>query len=221
MIVLLAGLVVAAANAPGGLVPCLANLSNTSEFVKLTDEQVGKDRKFLDAAVDRFCAEEVTPLWKTAHVRARAQLGVGPEGPLVSGEQEIAEREIRLLVTEAWETAKLTRVDPPPLSDEKMSKIALAWLLSDENSQQVESITKGPVECVAKGLARKQLTPKGPIISNELGGACGYDVARHKVASLVHTQFANTKPEFAMRTADVFLQQLTFWAALAAGNGNR
>ncbi|HXH53973.1 MAG TPA: hypothetical protein VNH53_11190 [Sphingomicrobium sp.] len=226
MSVLLAALVAMAV--PSGaanrteLAQCLAHLSNAPEFRSISSDDLANNVAFLEAAERSYCSDEVLPFWKIAHQRARAKLGLPGKGFPAPEQQEFAEREIRSLLRESWQTAQRHRANPRPLSEAKMTNIALAWLLDDQNDSELQKIADQPLRCVAKDARKGEAQHGTGRIKPSKGRAdvCGYHAALQKIANLIRVRFPDVSEKFAAKVAEDYLSQMAFWATLSAPGGN-
>jgi hypothetical protein len=219
MISMLFAALASAINAPPpppveDLAQCLAHLSNAPEFRDIGSDNLAENEAFLEAAIDNYCSHEASPFWTTAHARSRQELGLSAEGSPSVGQQRVAERQMRIIVREAWPLASTYRAHPRPLSEKKMTDTAFAYLLSDQ-TERVMRIVEGPLTCVGKGAraGKARVGRNGVTPSKALAASCGYQSALDDLAGLLQARFPDAKPDFASRTAQAFLQEMGVWAS--------
>jgi len=203
------------------LVQCLAHLSNAPEFKELNEDEIERSEAFYRAADDSYCSDEFGQLWERAHIQARSELGLPSEGLPTPGQQEVADRQVRSLFRAAWQEAKPFRANPRPLSDDKLTKMAFAWLLDDQNSKLIQGTVFKTVSCVAKGAIDGNAELRGGevIPSKGLAASCRYDQGRQKTANLIQTRFPKATASLVNQIAERFMRQGAFWATLGAANG--
>ena len=198
------------------LVQCLAHLSNAPEYASIGSDTLGNDEGFLRAAIDGYCSDEASPLWRVAHARARDELGLPAEGRPAMGQQSIARREMYLIVGEMWSLASTFRTHPLPLTEEKMSEMAISYLLEDKDGR-VSQIIEGPLTCVGKGARAGQahFRRNGVEPSRALAVSCGYQGVVEDLVSLLRVRFPGANADFASKAARSFLEQAAVWASLS------
>lgn len=205
---------------------CLVDLANGPEFSAINSEELSQNDRFLSAALDGWCSDELIDFWPKAHDAARRELGAPEEGLPVIGQQILAKKKAKALVANAWREASALRSTPPPLTTEKQAHLGLIWLL-DRDDAFLDPLMP-TVKCAAEQmlaqaipLAPENLGKHGAVKRSALGEIsvqCQYDVAVDSVAKAIGTRFPKLESSDAITIADSYLGQVLFWATLAMEN---
>lgn len=202
------------------LVTCLASLSRAPEYAARTDEQIAQDDAFFEAAAGRYCSDEAYPLWRIAHDRARKALGLKQGAPTTREQQELAEKEMRSLLGEAWSKVGERRAKTQ-LPANKLESMMLNWLLDGAQAPLFDQV-EAPVLC-SQGPIRqtRQLSPKdiragmaSPTF-RKIGERCGYPAVQAKLVQALLNRFPDASVKLAERVAVSFMGQMTFEGALS------
>lgn len=202
------------------LVACLAYLARAPEYATLTDDELGRNERFLDAAQRSYCSDETSAFWPIAHEKARAALGITREGPPAPGQQDIAEREMRIIVANAWLSARTIRASTTSLPPPRMTGFVLSWLLDVSISH--EDLPQKPFICARDAIRKSQnLTPAdlyaglaNPALRAATAG-CGLEEIHKSLTMRVRTRFPEIIEERATAITSHYLGQMLFWATLS------
>ncbi|MBN8483701.1 MAG: hypothetical protein J0L50_02890 [Sphingomonadales bacterium] len=224
---LLASLPVAAEAPPSPdtvrLERCLAHVANNPEFSGRSSEALGSDGQFAKAAKD-YCGDEISPLWKVVHGRARQQMGLPANGPPAYGQQALAEREMDAIILGAWPKASTMRAEPPALGRQRLTRYVMVWLLKDGDDAQM--IDETAVLC-ARDRLRKNPLPQddlAPLLQGKFSPTvtrliadCGYPAWRDRLGAILSARFPAEDPALRADIANWYIGQMTFWAMLSEG----
>lgn len=219
-----------AAEAPAGAAPdtarlerCLAHVANNPEFAARSSEALGSDAEFAKAAKD-YCGDEISPLWKVVHIRARQQMGLPANGLPAYGQQELAEREMDAIILGAWAKASTMRANPPAMGRQRLTRYVMVWLLKDGDDGQM--IDAQAVLCARERLRKNPLPQDdlAPLLQGKFSPAverliadCGYPAWRDRLGGILAGRFPTEDPALRADIANWYIGQMTFWAMLSEG----
>lgn len=202
---------------------CLAHVANNPEFAGRSSEALGSDAAFAKAAKD-YCGDEISPLWKVVHGRARQQMGLPANGPPAYGQQALAEREMDAIILGAWPKASTMRAEPPALGRQRLTRYVMVWLLKDGDDAQM--IDETAVLC-AQDRLRKNPLPQddlAPLLQGKFSPTvtrliadCGYPAWRDRLGAILSARFPAEDPALRADIANWYIGQMTFWAMLSEG----
>jgi hypothetical protein len=202
---------------------CLAHVANNPEFSGRSSEALGSDGQFAKAAKD-YCGDEISPLWKVVHGRARQQMGLPADGPPAYGQQDLAEREMDAIILGAWPRASAMRAKPPALGRQRLTRYVMVWLLKDGDDAQM--IDGAAVLCAREKLRKNPLPQDdlAPLMQGKFSPAvarliadCGYQAWRDRLGGVLAARFPAEDPALRADIANWYIGQMTFWAMLSEG----
>lgn len=196
-------------------------LPTTLGFRRAAARLLGSGPGFAKAAKD-YCGDEISPLWKVVHSRARQQMGLPPSGPRAEGQQVRAERELDAIILEAWPKASAMRANPPAMGRQRLSRYVMVWLLKD--GDDVQMIDRAAVLCAREKLRKNPLPQDdlAPLMQGKFSPAvarliadCGYQAWRDRLGGILAARFPAEDPELRADIANWYIGQMTFWAMLS------
>ena len=208
----------------------MAFVAQGPDYASVSDDELGHNAGYLEA-VTHVCSDEVFPFWDMAHARAFAELGlpgtsfpVPPEfGARAMHESEVADRQLRSIISEHWGEAQGLRHQTLTFPPERQVKFYLAWLTDDRQKAALAAIIEKPVTCMGAAIRRDdshftqqdfeslmngQPTPR----VGKMAATCGHGPASEALVGLIRLRFATADPLLAKSAAASLLGQMVFWS---------
>lgn len=200
---------------------CLAHLAGDPHFVRQSSEALGASSDFAESA-KHYCADEIAEFWSAAHSRARQKLGLPDEGEHAPDQQRLVQQEMSAMILAAWPAASAMRANPPSMDHDRMAFFIFTWLLDDENVERL--IDEKAAMCAKDKLGNSSL-PEQDLTDlargrfsarmTKLLNSCGYKEWRRNLDQAVAQRFPTSEPAARSGAINLFIGQVTFWAALS------